>query len=456
MSNRVVISGIGIAGPNGATTEVFWDACMAQKNAATQIPSKWLHYYTPKSSLWAPLAPIDYSAYDIGVIEKLQLDKSQLLAIATAHQALQNANISIVPCEKKKRSFRLEGIANPDTFGIFIGTGAGGISSVISAQSYHTFSAIKKHLETSMQEPNNNLLFSEFDSVKQLMAMPVRFNPFTVSMMMPNGCASTLGIRFNTKGPNRTFSLACASGTVALGAGFNAIRDGSISCALCGGVEYLGDEYGGIFRSFDCAGTLVKNDNPSVANRPFDRDRNGFLFSEGGGAMLLLEDLDHALQRNAPIIAEITGYAESFDAHSIMAMEPNGSSIESMLHLLMNDAGRDTSDIDYINSHGTGTETNDEIEAAVIERVFGRNVKVNSTKSLIGHTLGACGAIEAAVTALCISNKSIHGSNNIEDPIRDLSFVTDTDTFNVERAITQSFAFGGHNAALLLENFHHT
>jgi 3-oxoacyl-[acyl-carrier-protein] synthase II len=226
---------------------------------------------------------------------------------------------------------------------------------------------------------------------------------------------------------------------------------GAVDLALCGGAEYLGDPYGGIFRGFDVARTLARVDvHPTRANRPFDRDRTGFLLAEGGAGVLVCEEWEAAHRRGARPLAEIAGYAETFDGHSIMMMEPSGRRITDMLTAALDDAGCTPGAIDYINAHGTGTLVNDEIESAVIERLFGGRPLVAATKSLTGHCIGASGGIEAAVTALSLARQETHACGNLENPIRDLRFVRDAGPCRIDTGITQSFAFGGHNAAVVM------
>jgi 3-oxoacyl-[acyl-carrier-protein] synthase II len=241
---------------------------------------------------------------------------------------------------------------------------------------------------------------------------------------------------------------------VAVGNAFRAIRDGRVDVAVSGGCEYFADEHGHIFRSFDVSGTLVRDYADSeTANRPFDEKRSGFLFSQGGAAALVLEELEHAQRRGAPIMAELIGFAETFDAHSMMSLAPGGKQIERMIHAALDDADLSPDDIDYINAHGTGTRNNDEIEAGVIDRVFGKSVRVNSTKSLLGHTIGASGAFEALVTALTLRDGMTHICKNLDTPLLDLNFVRNTDRFDPQIGLSQSFAFGGHNAAVVLRRF---
>jgi 3-oxoacyl-[acyl-carrier-protein] synthase II len=276
----------------------------------------------------------------------------------------------------------------------------------------------------------------------------------TIAMSMPNGCSAMPGIKYGLTGPNMTIAGACSAGTLAIGHGFKSVVQGECDAALVGGAEYLGDDFGGCFRGFDIAGTLVQNcGDPATANRPFDRDRSGFLLAEGGGAMFVIEEKSRALKRGAPIYAAISGFGQSFDAHSMMAMEPDGRAAERMVRSALDEAGIGPADVGYVNAHGTGTRSNDEIESALIERLFGTKPLVNSTKSLTGHTIGASGAIGAAITALSLFHQATHVSKNIQNPVRDLAFVNSVGHMDIRHALTQSFAFGGHNACLILSRY---
>lgn len=424
---RVVITGIGIIGPLGLTTDQFWKNCLSSTSAVTPIPSHWYDYSNFESGIWAPLPSFNISDLGITRKESLQLDLNEQLALAATLQAIKNADISIVSNASKNGTLSLSNIESSRT-GVIIGTGAGGITSLITAQAIHTGT------------PLNN--YSGLN----------RFNPFVSSMMMPNACSSSIGIKFNLTGLNRTVCSACSSGTSAIGYAFKAIEQGDIDCAICGATEFLGDHFGAVFRSFDEAKTLVKGKDPA-SNSPFDLNRSGFLFSEGGAAILFLEDLAHALSRKSNILAEIIGFAERFDPFNMMFMEPNGKIIEEMIYDALDEADTHATQIDYINAHGTGTVVNDEIESMLIENIFGTSVWVNSTKSLTGHTLGACGAIEAAVTALSLHSGKIHPCHNLKTPLRNLNFPLKTICYPLEKAISESFAFGGHNSALVLNKY---
>jgi 3-oxoacyl-[acyl-carrier-protein] synthase II len=445
--HRVVITGIGVVAPNGAQTGIFWDNCLKGVVNVEQIPQAWKSYYTSLSTIWAPLPPIDFLKYRFSRLEMMQSDMTAMLAGVAAYQALSMAKIDALLTNEKKNSYTLQNI-DSSRIGVFIGSGIGGISSVISNQCHHVLSAVQKQLS---QGKNNTIETNNISELSNVMRFTSRYNPFTVTMSMPNTAAATLGIKYSLHGPNMTVCNACAAGTSAIGRAFLAIRSGEADTALAGGVEYLRDDYGGIFRAFDTAKTLVNaGDDPLIANRPFDMARSGFLFAEGGAAILMMESLENAIARGVKPIAEISSFAETFDAYNMMSPDPSGYHAERMLRTAISNAGLVSHDIDYVNTHGTGTLVNDEIEATTIERIFGDKPIVNSTKSLIGHSIGASGAIEAAVTALSIQSQTTHICKNLDNPIVPLRFVREVTTFPIQSAITQSFAFGGNNAALVL------
>jgi 3-oxoacyl-[acyl-carrier-protein] synthase II len=262
---------------------------------------------------------------------------------------------------------------------------------------------------------------------------------------MPNSPAAWVSICFGIHGQCATINASCASGTVAAGEAFRRIRDGYEEVVLCGGVECLRDSSGAIMRGFDLLGALTRSDDGIP--RPFSTKRSGFLFSEGGACMLVLESYAHAQSRNARIYAEILDYRSCSDAANIVQIEKGGQQIIRMLGDIS--SGHT---IDYLNAHGTGTETNDEVEALAIQKIFGdarQQPLISSTKGIIGHTLGASGAIGAAATALSIAHDAVHG-NLTDEQIENLNLPVSSLKTAVHRALTVSYGFGGHNAALLL------
>jgi len=453
MSRRVVITGGGIISSIGNGVDEFWRHCLQGRSVVAPIPQQWLRYADLRSRLWAPLSDYDSESFGISRVEKLQLDPVAVIAISAAHQALENAGFTLAPAAERSRAFALTGVSSARV-GVHLGTGIGGANSFLQNHAQHLYqrahSALKTYSEKYPSAEGREML----DDVLAFMTYPPRYHPFVVSMLMPNAPSAAVGIKFSFTGPNVTYCVACASGTVAIGRAYEAVRNGHIDISIAGGSEYLYDEHGHIFRGFDVAGTLTRDcTDAQTANRPFDENRSGFLFSQGGAAVLVLEELEHAQRRGATIMAELIGFAETFDAHSMMSLAPGGAQIERMIRAAIADADLMPNDVDYVNAHGTGTKNNDEMESQVIERVFGKSVLVNSTKSLLGHTIGASGAVEALVTALSLRDGTTHVCNNLETPLLDLNFVRRVEESDLRVGLSQSFAFGGHNAAVVLRRF---
>lgn len=449
MTRRVAVTGIGVVTSLGTNTEQFWANCLAGETSVEKIPESWREFAEYHSTLWSPLT-VDYAALEVSRVEAAQNDPVSLIAVYAARQALISSGFTLAVKDKRARTETVTEIA-PARAGVYMGTGVGGAKSFLENHTYQTLARQKARL-VGVREAlkKNSPERGELEAVMERLVLGQRFNPFVVSMLMPNAVSALMGVRFSFNGPNLTYALACASGTVAIGKAFDALRRGEVDLALAGGSEYLDDRFGGIFLGFDIAGALVRQcSDPDKANRPFDADRSGFLFSQGAAAVLVLEPLDAARERGATVLAEVAGYAESFDAYSMMRIEPEAREIERMIMCALADANLRPDEIQYVNSHGTGTQANDLTEAQVIERVFGREVLVNSTKSLLGHSIGASGAIEAAVTALSLYHQTTHACRNLENPIAELNFVSKVEQHDIPAAFSQSFAFGGHNAGLV-------
>ncbi|MFY9823097.1 MAG: beta-ketoacyl-[acyl-carrier-protein] synthase family protein [Thermoanaerobaculia bacterium] len=452
MRRRVAVTGLGVVSSIGHGAEDFWRACLAGASRVEAIPPAWLFYAPFTSRFWSPLPEPDYEAWGLGRIERLQNDRTALIAMTAAFQALAAAGIRREMKDEKRGIFALAGAGGvePERAGVSLGTGIGGISSALRSTLHQALTRPKESLRELRGRLGDAEALDLLETVEQRLQAPSRANPFAVAMTMPNTATSALSIKLSLVGPQSTHCAACASGTVAIGHGYRSIAAGETDLVLAGGVELLDDDYGAIFHSFDLAHTLCRGDDPEKANRPFDRERSGFLFSQGGGAVLVLEELERARRRGAPILAEVAGFAETSDAHNIMVMEPEGRQIARAIETALADSRLRPDEIDYVNAHGTGTVANDETEAAVLSRIFGSRPLVNSTKSLLGHTLGASGALEAAVTVLSLQHQTTHACRNLEDPIADLNFVRQVDSYPIRAALSQSFAFGGHNAALVL------
>ena len=316
---------------------------------------------------------------------------------------------------------------NRDRVGILIGSGIGGVITIIE----------------------------QYEALKE--RGPERVSPFLIPMMISDSAAGNLAIRIGARGPNMALATACASGTNALGEAAEMIRRGAADVMVAGASE------AGI-AALTMAGMNVmtalstRNDDPERASRPFDKNRDGFLMGEGAG-VLILESLEYAQARGANILCEFTGYGTSDDAHHISAPAENGAGAAISMSLAMQDAGFGAGDIHYINAHGTSTQLNDKSETAAIKTVFGEQaykIPVSSTKSMTGHLLGASGALEGVVCALAIMNGIVPPTINYEtpDPICDLDYVPNQPRkLNVGNVMSNSFGFGGHNATLILSRF---
>ncbi len=452
---RVVVTGMGVVCSLGASLDEFWRNCLESRARVEHIPESWKKYHRLSSTIWSTLPEVDLKRHGVTRVDALRLDTATQLAIACSSMALGDAGIEQEVLGRN--ALRLKGI-DPARTGVLYGTGAAGVTSFFSSHANHLLLKPKTALAALLQaaaarEPSRAFL-DELAAICAEIEVPNRYNPFVVSMGMPNAVSANISLRFGITGPSTTVCAACASGTVALGHAYRCVKAAVMDVAVTGGAEYLRDESGSIFRGFDVAGTLAKEDEDRHRScRPFDRKHNGFLFSEGGAATLILEELGHAMARGAPICGEVVGYAETCDAANIMCIDGNSEHVRRAIVDAIAEAGLSPADIDYINAHGTGTVVNDDAEAAVIDAIFGKRPFVNSTKSILGHTVGASGAIEAIVTLLSIKNQVTHVCNNLKDPIVDLNFVTDVMQREIHSAVSQSFAFGGHNAVLVFREF---
>jgi 3-oxoacyl-[acyl-carrier-protein] synthase II len=286
---------------------------------------------------------------------------------------------------------------------------------------------------------------------------PRKISPFFIPMAIPNMASGHISMQLGAKGPNLALSTACAAGTHAVGESYRSIVYGSCDMMITGGTEAVICPLGvGGFSAMKALST--RNDAPSLASRPFDKDRDGFIMSEGSG-MLVVEELEHALKRGATIYAEIVGYGASSDAYHIAAPPENGEGAARCLALALQDAGLNPKNIDYINAHGTSTPLNDRCETQAIKTVFGdhaRRLAISSTKSMTGHMLGAAGGIEAAFTALSVRDQIAPPTINLQEasPECDLDYVPNqARKMEIRAAVSNSFGFGGTNGVLVMQRF---
>lgn len=412
---RVVITGLGTLNPLANTVPDYWKALLAGQCGAADITlfdaSKFKTRFACEVKGFDPGNYLDRK-------EARKLDRFSQLAIAACEEAVTDAGL-------------LENKPDPDRTGVIWGSGIGG-------------------LRTFLDEVSN---FAKGDGTP-------RFNPFFIPKMIADIAAGHISMRYGYRGPNFCTVSACASSTNAVIDAFNYIRLGMADIILSGGSEAAVNEAG--IGGFGAMHALSeRNDSPETASRPFDLDRDGFVLGEGSGC-LILEELEHAKARGAKIYAEVAGGGMSADAYHLTATHPEGLGAFNVMRNALRDSGMTTSDIDYINVHGTSTPVGDPSEAMAIGKLFGEDayrLNISSTKSMTGHLLGAAGAIEAIATVLSVANDAIPPTINhfTDDPAFDpkLNFTFNTAQYRtVNAALSNTFGFGGHNASIIVKKYH--
>ncbi|MGC9976719.1 MAG: beta-ketoacyl-[acyl-carrier-protein] synthase family protein [Syntrophales bacterium] len=406
MKRGVAVTGLGIISPCGNSIDDFSFNLMAGKSGVRRISSAYSNLLSVKIAAEVDFNPLDY------FIKKqvTGMDRVNQFALAAASQAWKDSELSLDAKEKERA-------------GVYIGCGMGGGNTI--------------------EDLYDQLFKHNADRVKSL----------TVLMIMNNASAAHISIEYGLSGPCLTLSTACASSANAIGEAFRQVRDGYVDVMLAGGVEaFL--TYGG-FRSWESLRVLAAEDpeDPSKSCKPFSKNRTGLVPGEGA-AIVVLEEMERAVRRGAPIYAELIGYGSTSDAGHITRPSLEGQA-RAMAEALK-DAGLLPEDIDYINAHGTATEWNDLVETQAIKKVFGDyafKVPVSSTKSMHGHTMGAAGAIEFIVSLLAIKNQGVPPTINLDqpDPECDLDYVPNIGRkgVTVNAVMSNAFAFGGTNAALI-------
>ncbi len=406
LERRVVVTGLGMVTPLGTGVAKNWEALLAGRSGIGPI-----------TRFDASLFPAriagevrDFNAEDW--IEKKDIKKMDLFiqyAVASAEQAMQQSGFKINE-------------DNADKVGVLIGVGIGGLSTI---EEYH-----KIFIEQGLRH----------------------VTPFFIPKLIGNLAPGQISIRYGARGINLTTTSACASGSHAIGEAYRMIRLGYLDAAITGGAEAALTSLGvGGFIAMRALST--RNDAPEKASRPFDKERDGFVMSEGSGA-LILEEREAAIARGATIVAEICGYAANSDAYHITSPSPGGYGAAKCMRMCLEDSDLDPNQVDYINAHGTSTPQGDVAETQAVKHVFGERaakVAVSSTKSMTGHTLGAAGAIESVITVLAIERKMLPPTINQEvpDPECDLDYVPNqARACNVRIALNNSFGFGGTNTTL--------
>jgi len=411
MDRRVVITGLGVIAPNGIGKDAFWEAIVHGKSGVDRIKSFDTSEYDTKIA--AEVSDFDPLNYIEKSVAK-RVDRFAQFGIGSAKIAIEDGKLDLRKEDK-------------DGIGVCIGSGLGGVLF---------------HEEQMMQGYRKGI---------------DRLNPLCIPRITPNAVSGHISIIFGLTGPNMVISTACSSGSHAVGQALDTIRSGRADVMLAGGVEAPLTPF--TFGAYCALRVLSKrNDSPKEASRPFDKNRDGFVIGEGG-AVLVLETLDHAEKRGAHIYAEIIGYGMTSGAHHMVMPAPEGKDAAKAMSLALEDAGIGPTEVDYINAHGTSTPQNDRIETKAIKVVFGDyayKIPISSTKSMIGHTIGAAGAIEALVCCLTIENQIIPPTINYKypDPECDLDYVpNESRKAKIRRILSNSFGFGSNNSCLIIRKY---
>ncbi|NLD05133.1 MAG: beta-ketoacyl-ACP synthase II [Synergistaceae bacterium] len=408
---RVVITGVGAVTPIGIGKEEYWEALEKGESGVSLITLFDTSNHIVK--IGAEVKDFDPEQW-LDKKEVRRTDRILHLSTAATDLAIKDAGLDLGSLDEEK-------------FGVYIGTGVGGIGTI--DESFTT-------------------LFAKG---------PGRVSPFMVPMMIANMPAAYAAIRYKAKGPNMAVVTACASSINNIGEAYYCIQRGDADIMISGGAEAAITSIATAgFTSLKALST--RNDDPEHASRPFDADRDGFVMGEGSG-ILILEELEHAKSRGAHIYAEITGYGNTCDAYHITAPDPDGDGAYRSMYMAMKNAGWGPEEVDLINAHGTSTSLNDKMETAAIKRLLGQyagKVMVQSTKSMVGHTLGAAGAIETIAALLAIEEGIVHPTINQfnPDPECDLNTVPNKAVrAEVNKVLINNFGFGGHNGVLAIERF---
>ena len=411
MSRRVVVTGIGLISAVGNDTATVWRSLCEGKSGAQTVTSFDTSAFDTKFA--APVVDFDAAQY-MDRKEVRRNDRFVHFAMGAARQALDDSGFTITD-------------ENAEEVGVIIGSGIGGLNTC-------------------------------HDQFKVLFEKgPDRISPFFITMFITDIAAGFVSLTIGARGPNFATVSACATGSNAIGEAAEMIRRGDAIAMLAGGAE-AGISPMGLASFGNMRALSRRNDDPAHASRPFDKERDGFVMGDGAG-VLLLEDEEHARKRGARIYAELVGYGSTADAYHITEPAPEGAGLARAMRKSLSKAGLNPEDVQYINAHGTATHLNDLNETQAIKSVFGDHAKqlaVSSTKSMIGHTLGAAGGIEAGVTALTLYHGVITPTINYTtpDPELDLDFTPNVAReARVDVAMSNSMGFGGHNAVLALRRY---
>ena len=411
MENRVVVTGIGVITPIGIGKDAFWKALKEGRSGVDRITQ----FDTKDFPVQIAAEVKDFNAEDyLDRKEARRMDRFIQFAVASAGLAVEDSGLDLEKVDLNR-------------VGVSVGSGIGGVKTM---------------------EDQARILMEKG---------PKRISPFLVPMMITNMASGCVSIAFGAKGPNTTLVTACATATHSIGDAFKILQRGDADVMFAGGAEASITPLS--VAGFCAARALsTRNEDPQKASRPFDADRDGFVMGEGS-AVLVMETLDHALARGASIYVEVCGFGMSGDGYHITAPDPQGGGASRCMANALADAGMEPVEINYINAHGTSTPLNDKLETMAIKKVFqehAQKIPVNSTKSMIGHLLGASGGAELAASILCMHHSIIHPTINYEnpDPECDLDYVPGSfREAEIKVCLSNSFGFGGTNASIIIKRF---
>ena len=407
---RTVITGLGVVSPIGCGKDDYWNALAEGRNGVDNISLFDTEGHTAKIA--AEVRGFDVEPW-MDKKEARKTDRVLHFTIPATDMALKDAGLDL---ERE----------NLERVGVYIGSGEGGITTT----------------------------HENYDILKE--KGPSRISPFFVPMMLSNMPAAYTAMRFGAKGPNMAVVTACSTATHCMGEAMHAIRRGDADVMLVGGVEAAITPIA-IAGFANMKALSSRNNDPARASRPFDIERDGFVMGEGAG-ILIFEEMEHAKARRAHIYAEVSGYANTCDAYHITAPAPEGEGTARAIKLTLSMAGWSPDQVELYNAHGTSTPLNDKTESGVIHRIFGEHAKrlfVHSTKSMIGHCLGAAGAVEMIAALMAVERGLIHPTINYEhpDPECDVNISSKTIEHHVDMLLVNNAGFGGHNAVLAVERF---
>lgn len=410
MNKKVVITGMGALTPLGNNVEDFWNGIKSGKCGIDFI--KTFDVTNFKAKVAGELKDFNIEDY-MDKKEARRMDKYCQYAMVATEEAMKNSNLDIESLDKER-------------FGVIIGSGIGGLETITVEY--------KKLMEKG----------------------PNRVSPFMIPMIIGNIAAGSVAIKYGAKGVCSTVVTACATGTNAIGEAFEMIKSGRADVIIAGGSEAPIVDIA--MAGFSSLTALTKSEDPLRASIPFDKERNGFVMGEGAG-IVILESLDHAKAREAKIYGEVVGYGATCDAFHITQPSPDGDGAARAMKMAIEEAQIKASDVSYINAHGTSTPYNDKFETLAIKSVFGEDaykIPVSSTKSMMGHLLGAAGAVEAIICAKSLEEGFIPPTIGlkVEDEDCDLDYVPNVGrNKNLKYALSNSLGFGGHNASILLKKW---